>query len=381
MIAALPALFVIDGAKMRATLAWFAAGSLIAFPLCLIATVAPARYLLSTCDAYSAVHFAAVVVGALGLAALAALAPHLTTLRQRALGAGLAGAATLMSVVVIAPRCLGDPFVGLDPLLRDLWLSHVAEAQPLLRSWGKETNSVISTALPVLLGLAVALVGAAVQAGTARRRWLVVAGAIAIGFAAGLWQVRVFSSVTPIAMTPIAIAAVIAARRLTASFGALTQQLLVGVLCIAVSPLGLLAAMPASYGRTQNKNLTCLQPQTLAPLATLAPARIVAPIDMGPLILAFTRHSVFAAPYHRNNHGNRIVADAFLAKPDDAERILRAAKADLVVWCQGEKSVSPFLERAPSGLAAALSRGETPGWLEPLWPENGPLHVFAVRPK
>ena len=102
---------------------------------------------------------------------------------------------------------------------------------------------------------------------------------------------------------------------------------------------------------------------------------------MGALILAFTPHSVYAAPYHRDNHGNRMIVDAFLAKPETAEQILRSAKADLLVWCQTGGKASPLAERAPAGLAAMLSRGAVPDWLEPVGEKEGPVHVFAVRPR
>jgi len=105
-----------------------------------------ARYLLSACDAYSAVHLAALLIGTLGFAALAALAPRLTTLRSRAAAVG-ASALQLSPIVAIAPQCVGDPLGGLDPLLRELWLSHVTEARPLLSFWSKTPNLVIAMGL------------------------------------------------------------------------------------------------------------------------------------------------------------------------------------------------------------------------------------------
>ena len=128
--------------------------------------------------------------------------------RHRACAVALAGAATLIAAALLAPHCLGDPFVDLDPLLRDIWLSNVKEAQPLFRLWAEQPNSVVAFALPVLIGLACAGAFVFSQTGLSRRRWAVVASAIAIGFAAGLWQVRVFTSVAPIAAIASAIAAV-----------------------------------------------------------------------------------------------------------------------------------------------------------------------------
>jgi len=388
MLAGLAALFVVDGAKMRAPMGWFAAGALIAFPACFAATVAPARYLLSACDAYSAVHLAALAVGTLGFAALAAFAPRLATMRGRAAAVAVAvvGAAVIAPIAAIAPRCVGDPLGGLDPLLRELWLSHVTEATPLLKFWDKTPNLVVVMGLPVILGFAAALVEAVREQGMARRRWFLVAAAIGIGFAAGMWQVRVFSSVTPIAMAPLVIAVVAVSRRVGGSFSAFTRALLAGVLCIGVSPVGLASILPkqekdantATVVQATEESL-CLKPAALEPLKDLAPARVAASVNLGPYLLAHTHHSVFAGPYHRDNHGNRIVVDAFLAPPDEAEQILRAAGVQMVLWCA--RDVADFALRAPNGLGATLARGEVPAWLEPLPESKKQLLVFVIRPK
>ena len=93
MLLALPLLFVIDGERMRAPLAWFVAASAFAFPATYAATIAPSRYALSACDAYSAPHLAALAMGLACLGALAALSPSLRSMPLRALGVGLAGVA------------------------------------------------------------------------------------------------------------------------------------------------------------------------------------------------------------------------------------------------------------------------------------------------
>jgi hypothetical protein len=223
----------------------------------------------------------------------------------------------------------------------------VTEATPLLKFWDKTPNLVVVMGLPVILGFAAALVEAVREQGIARRRWFLVAAAIAIGFAAGMWQVRVFSSVTPIAMAPLVIAVVAVAHRVGASFSVFTRALLAGVLCIAVSPVGLASILPkpeqdantATVVQATEESL-CLKPAALEPLNHLEPARVAASVNLGPYLLAHTHHSVFAGPYHRDNHGNRIVVDAFLAPPDEAEQILRAAGAQVVLWCA--RDVSDF---------------------------------------
>jgi hypothetical protein len=379
--AAAAILFIVDGARWRPSLAAFAFGLGVFCPATFAATVAPSRYGLSACDAYSAVHLRAAMVGAGGLAALALAAPYLSAVTLRIGAVALAGVAVLATILASAPDCLGDPLGGVDPLLRDLWLSHVAEAKPL-RAFLGDPSLLVSTALPVLLGLACAVFLALRCEGVGRRRWAVTAAAILVGFCAALWQIRVFSSVTPLAMIALAGAAAALSQWL-ASVTPLLRSLTIGALCVAVSPMGLALALQSDDAEAapQGMRRACLEGRAFAPLAGLAPARIVAPIDLGAHLLAFTPHSVFAAPYHRDNRGARLAVDAFLAEPAQAEGILRAAGADLVLWCGGGETGDALTARAPGGLAAVLSRGETPLWLTEISLGESPFHVFALRPR
>lgn len=379
LLAALPLLFVIEGANAQSRLAWFALGAFVSFPLCFIATIAPSRYALSACDAYSAVHLYAVLAGATGLLALSLFAPRIGNRSRRIFAAALAGAAVLAAVLFVAPQCLGDPLGGLDPLLRDLWLSHVVEAKSLTGFTGDRTT-LIATALPVVLGLAAAFAAAWRTQGTARWRWAVAAAAIAVGFVAACWQIRVFSSVTPLAAPPLAFAAVAMTRRFAGVYSPFLQRLLIAVVCLAVSPIGLALALPPEGETSRKSERVCLGASAFGGLAALPPARIAAPIDLGAHLLAFTPHSAFGAPYHRDNHGNRIVVDSFLSDANRAEQILRDARADLVLWCVAGRTGAELLERAPSGLAAALARGHIPAWLVKIPLEGTPFHVFALRP-
>lgn len=380
MLLALSLLFVIDGERTRAPLSWFAASSALAFPATYAATIAPTRYLLSACDAYSAVHIASIAVGVAGFALLAALSPRLGSVTSRAVAVTVLGAAVGASFLKTAPQCVGDPLGGVDALVRDLWLSHVTEALPLWKSWTKAPGAVIATAVPVLLALLASAWRVARSKDLARRRWSVALGLIAMGFALGfLWQVRIFTSVTPLAMAALIGVAVGLAERLGWGFMPATRALMAVAACILMSPVGLAALLPepATAKASEKNERACLAPEALAPLKNLPPARVAASFDFGPYVLAYTPHSVFAGPYHRANNGNHVVIDAFLSEPQQAEKILREAGATLVLWCAYEPT--GFATRAPDGLAARLSRGEPPGWLDRLPQSTESLSVYAVR--
>lgn len=88
---------------------------------------------------------------------------------------------------------------------------------------------------------------------------------------------------------------------------------------------------------------------------------------------------MLAAPYHRDNHGNRAALDAFLSDPQTARQILRANRVTYVMTCSGLNETAALAARAPHGLAAALIRGTPPDWLRAL-PRKGKYQVFVMRP-
>jgi len=94
----------------------------------------------------------------------------------------------------------------------------------------------------------------------------------------------------------------------------------------------------------------------------LPKGRVMAPIDLGPAILAETNHEVFAAPYHRNNDGNLAMLKLMLAPPSVAHQMLSDRYVDYVVICRTAPNRN-IIERALDGLEAKLARGETPEFL------------------
>jgi hypothetical protein len=146
---------------------------------------------------------------------------------------------------------------------------------------------------------------------------------------------------------------------------------------IALDPLS-----PAAHKEADERAAQCLKPQSLAVLKGLPTGLILAPIDLGAHILAFTPHGVLAAPYHRNNYGNRIAIDAMIGNDERARDIVARRGVTYVVTCPGLSELRIYDGRAPQGFSAALKRGEPPAWLEPLAAQDAqaPLKVYRPRP-
>jgi hypothetical protein len=371
--------FVVLGANFRAALLGFglslAASSLIAF----FATIGPSRYFVGACDAFSTAHLVAIFVGAAALCALGALSGRLASAPLRLAGCAFSGALVLGAMAFAYPACLHDPLAAVDPLLRKLWLEQVEEARPLLSIVAAHPAKFATLALAALLGLAGALGAAWREKGASRAAWLVVGAFAAIGLATSLWQVRALSSASAVAIFGgawfIARAADGAARRL----GALAKLVPLALGLPFCSVFWAAVAPAEAQSDVVEGRVTCRTPSAIGALGALPPSLLLAPIDMGSDILADTRHSVLAAPYHRNNHGNREMVDAMMAEPQAARRIVRDSGAAYVVFCPAMPELEIYAAASPDGLAAALLAGKPPDWLAPEPIAGSSYRVYKVR--
>jgi hypothetical protein len=184
-----------------------------------------------------------------------------------------------------------------------------------------------------------------------------------------LWEMRGTGGASMVAAPIFAAAAVIVWPSL-----AIGRSLV--LLAFVVSPTTFLALRPLAKPLTDlifKPELTvfepassrCLSVSDAASMRQLPKGRVMAPIDLGPAILAETNHDVFAAPYHRNNDGNLAMFKLMLAPPPIARQMLSDRHVDYVVICRTAPN-RDIIERAPDGLEARLARGETPEFLEPI---------------
>ena len=378
-IAAFALVFVAQGGRFRGALLGFglslAASSLIVF----VATIGPSRYFAGACDAFSTTHLMAIFLSAAAFCVLAALSRHLTSAPLRLAGCALGGALVLGAIAFAYPACLGDPQAAVDPLLRKLWLENVEEARPLLGIIIAHPVKLITLALAALLGFAAALVAAWREKGGARVHWLIVCAFVAVGLATSLWQVRALASASIVAIFGgawvVARVSDWAARRP----GALAK-LAPSMLSLPFCSVFWVAAAPAqAQSNAVEGRVVCRAPSVVGALGALPRSVLLAPIDMGSDILAQTRHSVLAAPYHRDNHGNREMVDAMMAEPAAARRIVMDSGAAYVVFCPAMPELEIYAAASPNGLAAMLLGGKSPDWLalEPI--HGSPYRIYRVR--
>ena len=202
-----------------------------------------------------------------------------------------------------------------------------------------------------------------------RFRWILGVMTLAALIGLGMWEMRVTAAASMVA-------APLFAASLVILWPALAPGRRLILLALAVSPasfaaLGLSAkplidlVFKPQMTIAEADASTCRTVSDVAAMTRLPKGRVMAPIDIGPMILAATDHAVFSAPYHRNNDGIVAQFKLMLAPVPVARQMLRDHRVDYVVTCPGAIG-EDFVKLAPDGLAAPLGRGETPDFLEPL---------------
>ena len=337
-----------------------------------------------TQPAYDEISIVWMAVAAISGGMIALLAAASRRLRDAPLRLGIgAGAGLLSAALVIAayPHALSDPYGNVDPLLAELWLSHVMEARTALA-----VLNTPSEALPIYLPPLAALVlgGLAMRKCAPNERTLYLAplfALVALIFVS-LWQLRGMPSANLVAQ-PILAAALL--RLLGSGLSGFSRARYIGAIVLVSSPFLILAGPGLAFiangeDRSAPKTVTCRHPADVAALKDLAPGLVLSFIDSGPAILAATPHAVLAAPYHRNNEGNKAAYDIFLSGDGGAERVLKERHVTYVAICLGTTDLKIFNRAAPDGLAMRLARGEVPPYLQPIPGDPAaPLRVFRVR--
>ncbi len=379
VLAVLPLAWVCAGETHRKALGMLAGGLAFAVPLMFVLTVAPGRYGTAAYLSFSIAHLTGLAIGICGLVALHQLSPTLRTPWSRLAAVALVGAAVLLVLEAFFPAALRDPYGGMDPLLKRVWLDHVNEAQPLasgLRLWPDTMAMLIG---PMTCGAVAVAIACLTTGGIARTRWLAIAGLVAAGIAGVTWEIRVAFQLQPITVLGgawvVALLIDLARRRgLVWAALPLASILVFSAVGWAFLPIAGMSAEAKSEqdGATLNRD-----PRALAPLATLEPWLAFAPIDAGPHLLAYTRLSVLGAPY-LNERNNLTVLRGFMAEPDAARSIVEGSGARYVVLCPLGAQASVMAREAPGGLAAGLVAGRVPAWLKPVPLAGTPCRVYTV---
>jgi hypothetical protein len=387
LLAAIGLRWVTEGEMVARATSDFALAFAVATAALFAATVPTSAWGAPVCDALATPWLAAAGLSGGGLALLAAASPRLKRRPARLAAGALTAAAAVAMVSLAFPACLGNPYASLDPRMAELWLASVYEAQ----SFVALVRNMPDQVLPFYGAPFVALVlgGVAMFRAKPQERMLLLAPMLVLLALAGvaMWQMRgaaaanLFAQIVLAAslVRPLGTGADRRSRiRLLAAFVGVSGPVLV----LAGQAVGAAAKTfdPLRAAVVHEGPGTCRSARDVAPLQELPPGRVLSFIDLGPLILAQTPHSVLAAPYHRNGAGNTAAIDMLTGDDTVARRTLAQRRVDYVAICPGAPERIRYERVAPAGLGARLARGEVPDYLEALPDKPGAaMRVFRVR--
>jgi hypothetical protein len=372
-------LFVWRGASVSRQIAAFGA-ALAASSLLLAPALLPLPSLaLPVCDAFGGPVLLLVAGGGISLIIMVGIDRLHSTLRLR-LATGAASAIALVGAFLsLFAGCIASPYAQLDPLVTSLWVDKVVESMSLATMLQLTPQKVLGFyGFPLMtMGFSAAALIRSNPPG--RFRWIVGIMTLAALIGLSFWEMRAAAAASMVA-APIFAASLVTLRPTLAPGRSLV------LLALAVSPasfaaLGLSAkplidlVFKPQMTIAERGASTCQTVSDVASMTRLPKGRVMAPIDLGPMILVDTDHAVFAAPYHRNNDGIVAMLNLMLAPGPAARQILSDRRVDYVVTCSAAPE-QDLVNLAPDGLAARLGRGETPDFLEPL--DLGPAHKISV---
>jgi hypothetical protein len=359
-----------DGSIMG-NFAWgLASGLGIAFA----ATISPTRYLIAACDAFSMAHLVA-GIGVCGVFLVLQRLSYLSEWSKRLALCAIGGSAVVGLVACTYPACLGDPLAQIDPFTRDMWLSNIQEARPLLKVLRQWPSLFPMLVLPFLLGTLLSLAAAVREIGITRNRWLALLTLLLAGWAATIWQIRALAALTVLSSLGGAWFVHQLSRRWSPALPFILSMPFCAIVWALVLP-------PAANGVQQAKaagTQACQDPENFVAMNKLPPGLIFAPVNSGSHLLVHTAHSVLAAPYHRNVAGNRVVMEAFLARPEAAYKLVAESGATYFAYCPLLPQMRLFADREPQGLAAALLDGGIPDWLQRIDLSGSKYQTFTIK--
>ena len=335
------------------------------------------------CDAFSPVWLSATLAGGALLLVLSRL--QLDSRSRRMIAAVLAAAALAAAFALVWPQCLGQP-EGASPELRRVWMNNVREVKPI---WEQDLKVALGTlSLPVA-----GLLGSLLLLWTRRRdasAWPR-AAAIALLSAASLglvfWGTRAAPGAQLLAVpgaTALAWLLVPRLRRVRSPIVRVLGPALVIVVASGTLASALTRYLPDKPARPFSKkvelaNRRCPAILSMRPLFRLKPGIVFTHVDLSPRLLALTRHSAVAGPYHRNGPAIVDVMHAFRGTEPQARRIIARHHADYVLICPNMSETTLYSSAAPRGFYVQLRDGRVPNWLTPVaLPRNSPFKMWRV---
>jgi hypothetical protein len=332
------------------------------------ATVPPARWLVTECDALAFNMLGLAVIGGLGLVMTGWIAP--ASLWRRAALLSVTGACAVGFFIASDRSCMAGPYGHFDPALWPVWIDYVSEMFSLQHFASIEpAGAAFYFAFPAI-GVAATML--LLRQNRSADALIVVAVFIVCVIVAAL-HVRgaFYANWYAVPIVAAACARALRSPLVTALTLALLNPTTVTTIAIAAAPAaGTADAIQRDAGR-------CFDSSAYRALAALPPGLVLAQLDLAPYVLALTPHRVVMGPYHRLDRDLLMARRLVAGPPEAAEALLRAAGVAYVVDC---KELTDRFADTPGSFRSALTADNAPPYLVRIAAPDSPLMMWRLSP-
>jgi hypothetical protein len=117
----------------------------------------------------------------------------------------------------------------------------------------------------------------------------------------------------------------------------------------------------------------------MRPVAKQPKGMVFTFIDLGPRLIAVTKHDALGGPYHRNGLAIADSMNAMRGTPEQARALILKHRSDYLLVCPHMNQATIFRAQAPRGFYAQLERGAQFPWLQPIdLGKDSPLKLWRV---
>ncbi len=358
-----------------------------------VVTRGPAALFSQWCDALSAPYLAALAVSSILVLLAQTMMQGRGGFVLRSLVLAAIGGVAASALLTVGPACVEGPFATLDPLVMRYWYLGITEGAPF---WRADPLSASYLLAPVVFGLLGSFAAwRSAPNSDARLRWEAIGLATLGAGIVGALVLRSGSTAQLFALPGCAWLALLIWRRareltsilprvLGSAAAAIPAPPIAGNAMIAlllltgVVPTG---ALDEAMDEAETAQTAWEDPVTLGQIASMPPALILAPLDLGPHLLQHSHHSVLATGHHRNNAAMAATIAAFTLPATESEAAVRATRARFIVIRPADNDVAGYARAGRTSLARALIDDTAPVWLRPVpLDPDSPLRAWQIMP-
>ncbi len=367
------------GVRLFWTVASFALGSAGLF----FGTQRSGLFAATYCDTVSPPHIIAIAIAAAVMLPVIAKAPQSRNIRI--IAAIAAGMGALAALLGLAPQCSGGAFATLDPLVREYWYAHINEGLPVWHQGFASAATMLAGPLCGIVALAYLWKSSAREARIHSR---IAAFFLIYTFVLALLVFRTVSVTSAYAIPPTAMLIMTLFSRYRSCEIPLRRVGLAALMLALFLPGALTSKLAHAVKADPKKEVvqqdglpfkSCRSAASVGALSALQDARIIAPFDMGPMILLTTPNTVLASSHHRNEAAMHDHIEIFRSKPDLAKAIIAQRGITHIAVCADNAEMKSYVKTDPDGLWANLERGKTLSWLEAMPDLGGGIKVWKVK--